>query len=536
MKINKKFLIILALLLGSAVWAYLSLKPKTPTYKTVKVERGAITQEVAETGTVKKGEAVNLNFRSAGTIDKINVVKGQEVAVGDVLAELDSRQLRVQLQQARANLNLYELQLSKLEKGATGEDVSVIKSQVAAAQSGLDGARQSLADAREGAKQKIDSAYKSASDSLSAAYAKAYNGYNFADLLQRTYFVPRDSDSIAVWEAAQKIGAIVGQIKTNTDAAVANGKDAGLDPVFTVSKKLLADVESGLRNIRAICEKTPWRDSVAQTYKDNLDLHIGYMVAAQASFNSAIETIALQKSANDLAVNSAQSGVDAAQAALKTANGQLAKAVAAPREEDVGVLESQVAQARAQVDLLELQIGDSSLVSPIAGQVIEVNGKAGETVTSMVAAGLAVILPADPYSVEVDIYEEEAIKVKVGDPAEISIAAIPDKAFNAAVVSMDPAGKFINGVVYYATKIGFKEMPQGLKPEMTADVVIKTASKENVLQVPENTVQKRQAGGYYVQILEGDQAREAGVETGIRSKGMVEIISGISESNEIIIP
>jgi len=101
---------------------------------------------------------------------------------------------------------------------------------------------------------------------------------------------------------------------------------------------------------------------------------------------------------------------------------------------------------------------------------------------------------------------------------------------------MDPAGKFINGVVYYPTKIGFKEMPQNIKPEMTADVVIRTASRENVLLVPENTVQKRQIGGYYVQILDAGKTREANVETGIHSKGMVEIISGLNDGNEIVIP
>lgn len=535
MKINKKLLAILALLLAGAVWAYFSLKPETQAYKTVKVERGSITQEVAETGTVKKGEAVKLNFKSSGIIDKISVAKGDEVAAGDVLAELDRRQLRVQLQQARANLNLYELQLSKLEKGASSEDIGVIKSQEAAAQASLDGAQRSLADARESAKQKIGSAYKAAADLLSAAYVKAYNSHNYADLLQRTYFAPRDSDSIAVWEVVQKIGAIIAGIKTNTDAALGGAKDGMLDPVFADSKKLLADVEAGLRNIRAICEKNPWRDSVAQSYKDNLDLHIGYVVAAEASFNSAIETISLQKAANDLAVNSAQSAVDAAQAALKTASGQLAKTVAAPREEDIGVLESQVDQARAQVDLLELQISDSVLVSPVAGQVIEVNGKAGET-AAFSSAGLVVLLPVDPYSVEVNIYEEDAIKIKAGDPAEISIAAIPDKVFNASVISMDPAGKLVNGVVYYSTKIDFEETPPNLKPEMTADVVIKTAFRENALLVPENTVQKRTGGGYYVQILEAGGTREANVETGIRSKGMVEIISGLSDGNEVIVP
>ncbi|UMX48355.1 MAG: efflux RND transporter periplasmic adaptor subunit [Candidatus Nealsonbacteria bacterium DGGOD1a] len=537
MKFNKKFLIILLLAAAAAYAAYASLKPKETVYKTEKVIRGAITQEVAETGTVKKGDTVNLSFKNSGTIDRINAAKGQEVSAGDVLAELDSRQLKVQLAQARANLDFYNLQLEKLRKGAATEDIGIIESQVRAAQSALASAEQSLVDAQNNAGQKLNSAYKDAGSALSSAYIKAYNGRNFSDLLQRTHFTPRDDDSIAVWDAVQKMDVAIALIKNYSGEAQLNAGDVSLDPVFAAAKVQLANIESRLRSIRAICEKTPWRDAVEQTYKDTLDLHIGYMVSAQASFNSAVEVIALQKAANDLAVNSAQAGVDAADAALKTAAGQLAKTVAGPRAEDVGVLESQVAQARAQIDLLNLQISDSRLVAPVAGQITEVNGKIGETVSMITGGALVAIAPADPYTVEVDIYEEDVVKEKIGDPVRISPAAIPDKVFAGRVLSIDPAGRLVNGVVYYPTKIAFDEMPQGLKPEMTADIVIVTAFKEDVLQISETALQKNQDDGYFVRILEDDgRPQEANVEVGIKSKGMAEIVSGLSEGQEVIIP
>ena len=536
MKINKKFVIILALLAAGGIWAFNAWRPKVPVYKTEKVVRANMVQEVSETGAVKKGQVLNLSFKNSGVISKINVAKGDEVKAGDVLAELDSRQLQVQLEQARANLNLYDLQLEKLQKGASAEEVSIVQSQAQAAQIARDSARQSLADARDSAGQKLNSAYKSASDALSSAYAKAYNAYNFSDLLQRTYFTPRDQDSISVWETAQKMNVAVAQIKNYSNTAAADGKDNESDPIFNGAKIQLAAVESDLREIRAMCEKTPWRDTVVQAYKDELDLHIGYVVAAQSSFNLAVENIALQKSANDLAVNSAQAAVDAAQAAAKTADDQLARTMAAARSEDVGVFESQIAQAKAQIDLLELQIGDSRLISPVAGQVAAVNASAGETVSLLSAAGLVVILPADPYTVEADIYEEDAAKVVAGDPVTISVAALPDRQFLGNVVSIDPSGKLINGVVYYTTKIAFTEPPVNLKPEMTADVVIVAATRDNVLQISETALQKKPDGSYFVQILKNGQPQDAPVQIGIKSKGMVEIISGLNEGEEIIIP
>lgn len=535
MKFNKKFWFLAAAAVIAVAIAFNALRPKEAAYKTEAAARGRIVQEVAETGSVRKGEAVNLNFKSGGTIQKINVAEGEAVFAGQILAELDNRQTQVQLAQARANHEMYNLQLLKLRGGAAPEDIAIIESQVQAARVGLAAAQQGLADARSAADQRLDSVYKSAADALSAAYSKAYNGYNFADLLQRTYFAPQDADSIVVWEALQKLGLSVGKIKNYSQAAQANGKDAGLDPVFASSKTELAAVETRLREIRAICEKTPWRDTVNSTNKDSLDLHIGYVVAVQSAFNSAVEAVAAQKSANDLSVNSAVAAVNSARAAQTTAQEQLAKTFANPRGEDVGILEAQIAQAQAQIALLELQIADSRLAAPANGRISKINGKAGETISAIAAAPLMVFLPDDPYEVFADIYEEDATKIKIGDPARIAIAALGDDVFSGRVSFVASAAKIINGVVYYETGIAFDSAPEGLLPEMTADVEIVTAEKDGALLVSENGLRKKD-GGWYAQILIDGQARDVQVQIGIRAKGIAEILSGIAEGDLVIIP
>lgn len=534
MKFSRKiFIILAAAVVGVVIFDW--LRPKAAEYKTETARQGAIVEEVSETGSVKKGEAINLNFKTAGVISSIDVGKGDFVAAGRILAQLDDRQLQVQMAQARANLDLYKLQLEKIKRGASAEDINIIQSQAQSAQVARENAQKSLADARINADQKLNSANKTAADALSAAYIRAYNGYNFIDLLQRTYFAPQDDDSISVFETAQKISLAVLRLKQSADIAQAGGKDGGLDGVFANAKISLVEVESRLRFARGMCEKSPWRDSVSQTYKDSLDLHIGNMVAAQAAFNSAVEAIALQKAVNDLSINSAAGAADAALAAQKTAAGQLNKIEAAARAEDVGILEAQAAQARAQVALLELQIADSKLIAPADGQVSEINGAAGETVSPLAAAPLMVFLPADPYEVELDIYEEEAVKLSVGDPARISVVALGDEIFSGKVVFIAPAGRIINGVVYYRARIAFDGDSERMKPDMTADVEIVTAQKDNVLLVSESAL-RRKDGGWYARVVENGVLREVAVQAGIRAKGLVEIISGLAEGDQVIIP
>jgi len=70
-------LIILIIIAIAGLIAWNMFKPEEATYKTEPVVIGSITQEVAETGSVKKGEAINLNFKNSGIIEKINVSPGK---------------------------------------------------------------------------------------------------------------------------------------------------------------------------------------------------------------------------------------------------------------------------------------------------------------------------------------------------------------------------------------------------------------------------------------------------------------------------
>jgi len=535
MKLYKKFLIILIIIAIAGLIAWNMFKPEEATYKTEPVVIGSITQEVAETGSVKKGEAINLNFKNSGIIEKINVSPGEEVFAGQVLAELDNRQAQIQMMQAKANYEATLFQLEKLKQGAGGEDVAIAESQVLAARTALDAARRAQEDARTVADQGLSAAYKTASDALASAYIRAYNAYNFSDLLQREYFSPRDEDSIAVWEMLQKMKLATDKIKIYSQTASANGKDAGLDADFAAVKTELAAVEARLREIRAMCEKIPWRDTVSLADKGSLDLHIGYVSAARAAFNSAVEGVASQKAAGDLAVNSAAAALENARAAEKIAREQYAKVLAPPRAEDVGMLEAQAAQAQAQIDLLQLQIDDGKLIAPADGQIAEINGRAGETVSPMAADPLIALFPVDPYQIAIDIYEEDAVKINIGDLCKISVAALGDQTFSGRVAFVSPAAKIINGVVYYETKIAFDQSPEGLMPEMTADVEIITAQKENVLLVSEAALRKRE-DGWKLEIVKDGVPREVNVQVGIRAEGVAEIISGVAEGDLVIVP
>lgn len=206
-----------------------------------------------------------------------------------------------------------------------------------------------------------------------------------------------------------------------------------------------------------------------------------------------------------------------------------------PRQEDIDLYQAQVDQAGAQVKLLENQIQDSVLRSPVDGQIIAIEKRVGELVQSTSQDSVFTILPASPFEVKVDIYEEDIVKMSVGNPADISLVAFPEQIFKGKVVEIEPAEKLIEGIVYYETIVSFADIPNRLKPGMTADLTIRTASKENVLTIPKSAIQERD-DKVIVEVLNGESSQQKEIKIGLKgSNDLIEVVSGLEEGDKIIL-
>jgi len=118
-------IIIVVILLVALFWK----KTPPPQYTTVPLARTNLIQTVSEVGTVKAIKELDLNFNSAGRIDKLLTKVGETVKKDQVLAELDLSSLTIREQEARANLEVANANLNKLSAGATASDIAVYTAQ-----------------------------------------------------------------------------------------------------------------------------------------------------------------------------------------------------------------------------------------------------------------------------------------------------------------------------------------------------------------------------------------------------------------------
>lgn len=111
----KKYLIILAAVLAIAGTGGYFFYKRTPevTYKTARIERGAIVSTVAATGNLSAVTTVQVGTQVSGTIQKLYVDFNSRVKKGQPIAEIDPSLFNASVEQSRGNLLSAEANLQK---------------------------------------------------------------------------------------------------------------------------------------------------------------------------------------------------------------------------------------------------------------------------------------------------------------------------------------------------------------------------------------------------------------------------------------
>jgi HlyD family secretion protein len=105
-----------------------------PDYEVVVVKRGDIASTVSATGTVLPEREAALSFQLSGTIADVPVELGDEVEAGQLLAQLDTTDLDLALQQADIALRQAQIQMRQLDEGPSASDLAAAEAALTSAQ------------------------------------------------------------------------------------------------------------------------------------------------------------------------------------------------------------------------------------------------------------------------------------------------------------------------------------------------------------------------------------------------------------------
>jgi macrolide-specific efflux system membrane fusion protein len=192
---------------------------------------------------------------------------------------------------------------------------------------------------------------------------------------------------------------------------------------------------------------------------------------------------------------------------------------------------NQVTQAEQNVADLQAQLGKASLVAPIDGVVTAVTiTKGGES------SDPAVVVQSSSYEVVASAVESDVTNLSVGQAASVTVSAV-NATVDGTVSAIAPVAQTSSSssnVVSYAVTVKLNAPPATLRPGMSADVTITTASATNVLRVPIAAL-RGSAGSYSVLVMDATGSTHAQpVTVGLVSATYAEIRNGLTAGDVVV--
>ena len=213
------------------------------------------------------------------------------------------------------------------------------------------------------------------------------------------------------------------------------------------------------------------------------------------------------------------------------------KAVAA-----VKAAEAVIKANEAALEAASIQLEYTLIRAPFDAVVLTKNADIGDIVTPFSAAAeskSAVVTIADMGSLQVqaDVSESSLGQVKIGQPCEIQLDALPDRRLRGAVHMIVPTGDRSKAAVM--VKIRFVDRDPRILPEMSAKVSFLSKPVSRLDQIPRTAVNQKalvaRGEGKAVFLVKGDRAEETSVRTGARIGDMVEVLIGLKAGDQVVL-
>lgn len=524
---------------GYRAWASLTSTSGETTYTLGTVASSTIVASLSETGQIAATNSVGVQPQVSGTITHIYVTAGQKVAAGQVLVTLDSTDAANKVAQAEAALATAKLQYQ--------HDSAQAPIDFQKAQDTLSQDRQNLADDYTATYADISSVFLNL-PAVVTGTQDALFGYEMSsnrsqwntDILVNLF---QNQDARA---QAQKFADAA---KSDYQAARA-AYDAALAAYKTTSRSSDTATVDAL-----LLQSNGMANLVAQAVQSELNFLNTVNDLAQ-QFNVQLPSYATTLSTNErtylttannagTTLTSDRKTITTAKQAITTDQQNITLLQVGNTDTGSNPISLQVSAANIQADEQNLQqlketLAQYTVRAPISGTVASV---ASVSVGDTANGTLATIVTPQQIA-EVSVNEVDAAQIKVGEKATLTFDAISDLTMTGTVSSIDTVGTVSQGVVSYTVKIALDTQDERVKPGMTVNAAIITATKTDVLAVPSSAV-KTSGGRSYVLAFEpavsgttittATAPTQIPVTTGISDDTQVEITSGLTVGAQIVV-
>ena len=471
-------IIFLAVMLVLTFFSNTIMNASLPEAAVQYVQSGSITTQIRGTGTITAKEVYEVKTTTSRKVQSVLVTKEQEVKVGDVLLILaagegtETDELKTQLETAK-----YSYQQKLINMGGGGSEVTRAQEKLQEAIAARDAIAVNItAEDIELAKVRYEAAkerYQQLTYELEDAggYVEGGKGDSLKELSDAVNAAQLEYDSACIRYAKEY--AFVNQLAADasvfgthgsdrdayaeaiTGAFAAAGEDTTVHNYFVDLASVTQAERENLGIDRVDITKYPYSDLVSALPSQNITaVAKGYgeiltakdaLTKAQDAYNKAVESMQPQNEALNKQVTEAKREMDALEAEYKelsdkktaydTAKDNVISCENALQtllktskldNLELSKMANEIAKLEAKLEELsggekdaEGNVTGGQIVSEVNGVVKEINVTAGNN-TDPATAVMTIEVPDRGYTVSMNVTNEQAQKVTIGDAAEIS--------------------------------------------------------------------------------------------------------------------
>jgi membrane fusion protein (multidrug efflux system) len=224
----------------------------------------------------------------------------------------------------------------------------------------------------------------------------------------------------------------------------------------------------------------------------------------------------------------AEADRDLAQQQLERMRRLRAENAASPA--DMERVQAAARRADAELSVLQLQIERSTVRAPFAGVVGQRFVSRGDYVTT--ATPLLTLQTTDPQRAVIEVPERHAAQLRRGQTVEFTVGAHPGRVFEARVDFIDPVVQAESRTIVVKARAPNPE--RLLKAGMFIEARLAIATRPDAIVVREDAVQPLRTANVVWAVADGRASRRV-VELGARSRGTVEIVSGVKAGETVVV-
>ncbi len=227
-------------------------------------------------------------------------------------------------------------------------------------------------------------------------------------------------------------------------------------------------------------------------------------------------------------------GVGSAQAAVTAAQVELDNLLNGGSAEEMAQAQGQLEAAQDTLKAAKANLSKATLVAPFEGVIARLNLHVGEHTP---VGPVVIMLDTSSFYVTIPVDEADISKVRVAQPVQLTLDALPGVTVNGKVTRIADTGTKKGDVVTYTVRVEIDPAGPPLLSSMSATARIITSEVKDVLRVRSRFIRlDRATNTAYVNVRQPDGSyKEVEVTLGLRGDTYSEIVDGVQAGDTIAI-